>query len=139
MSLRFELPAERRPVFEMVIPVRWGDMDAMGHVNNTLYFRYMETVRLEWVYRIVGRPGAQGPVIVNAFCNFLEQVEYPADLLARHYVGEVGRSSLDIYITLERVDQPGVIQAEGGARMVWVDYAAKKSVPLPEALRALLA
>ena len=83
MSLRFELPAERRPVFEMVIPVRWGDMDAMGHVNNTLYFRYMETVRLEWVYRIVGRPGAQGPVIVNAFCNFLEQVEYPADLLAR--------------------------------------------------------
>jgi acyl-CoA thioester hydrolase len=138
MSLRFELPAQRRLVFEMVIPVRWGDMDAMGHVNNTLYFRYMETVRLEWVYGLVGPPGAQGPVIVNAFCNFLEQVEYPADLLARHYVGEIGRSSLDTYITLERVERPGVIHAEGGARMVWIDYEARKSVPLPDVLRAQL-
>jgi acyl-CoA thioester hydrolase len=31
------------------MPVRWGDMDAYGHVNNTVYFRYMEQVRVEWL------------------------------------------------------------------------------------------
>jgi hypothetical protein len=36
-------PAEHKKLtLEMTIPIRWGDMDAMGHVNNTLYFRYME-------------------------------------------------------------------------------------------------
>ena len=32
------------------MPIRWGDMDAMGHVNNTVYFRYMEQTRIEWLY-----------------------------------------------------------------------------------------
>ena len=139
-GLRFELPGpqSRRLVYEMVIPVRWGDMDAMGHVNNTVYFRYMEIVRLDWIYTRVAPPGPQGPVIVNAFCNFLRQIEYPGDVLARHYVGEVGRSSFDTWITLERTDQPGVRYAEGGARIVWVDHAAQKSVPLPAAVRALI-
>ena len=36
------------PVFEMSMPIRWGDMDAFGHVNNTVYFRYMEQVRISW-------------------------------------------------------------------------------------------
>jgi acyl-CoA thioester hydrolase len=137
-GLRFELPELRRPVHEMVIPVRWGDMDAMGHVNNTVYFRYMEIVRLEWVYRKVGPPGVQGPVVVNAFCNFLRQLEYPGDVLARQYVGEVGRSSFDTWVTLERTDRPGMRYAEGGARMVWVDFASQKSVPLPAQVRALV-
>jgi acyl-CoA thioester hydrolase len=136
--LRFVLPERKKLIFEMVIPVRWGDMDAMGHVNNTVYFRYMEIVRLEWLHRVVGPPGEQGPVIINAFCNFLKQIEYPGDVLARHYVGGVGRSSFDTWMTLERTDRPGVVYAEGGARTVWTDYAAQKSVPLPAALRALL-
>ena len=36
--------SERILVFELDIPIRWGDMDAMGHVNNTVYFRYLEAV-----------------------------------------------------------------------------------------------
>jgi len=136
--LRFELPESRKLTHEMVIPVRWGDMDAMGHVNNTVYFRYMEIVRMEWLYRVVGGPGAQGPVVVNSFCNFLRQIEYPGDVLARHYVAEPGRTSFDVYVTLQRTDNLGVIYAEGGARTVWVDYAAQKSVPLPASLRAVI-
>ena len=45
--LRFTLPEKKTLVHEMVMPIRWGDMDAMGHVNNTNYFRYMESVRIE--------------------------------------------------------------------------------------------
>jgi acyl-CoA thioester hydrolase len=78
--MRFELPEAKKLTLEMVIPVRWGDMDAMGHVNNTIYFRYLEIVRIEWLHRVAGAPNpeGEGPVIVNTFCNFLKQLKYPA-------------------------------------------------------------
>ena len=138
--MRFELPERKTLTLEMVMPVRWGDMDAMGHVNNTLYFRYMEIVRLEWLFKIGARPdpNGSGPVIVNAFCNFIRQLEFPGDVLARHYVANPGRSSFDTFITLERVETPGVVYAEGGATTVWTDFKAQKSVPMPEWLRSLL-
>jgi acyl-CoA thioester hydrolase len=138
--VRFHVPAEKKLTHEMVIPIRWGDMDAMGHVNNTIYFRYLEIARLEWLYRIGGQPDptGTGPVIVNAFCNFIRQLEFPGDILAKHYVTNPGRSSFDTYITLARTDDPGTIYAEGGAKTVWTDFQAQKSVPLPEWVRALV-
>jgi len=138
--LRFTLPDPRKLVHEMVIPIRWGDMDAMGHVNNTVYFRYFETARLEWLdsIRAPATPQGEGPVIVNAFCNFLRQLEYPGSVLARHFVADIGRTSFDTYLTLERTDRPGVVHAECGARIVWVDSRVPKSVPLPDWLREQL-
>jgi len=139
--MRFDLPEHKKLTLEMTIPIRWGDMDAMGHVNNTLYFRYMEIVRLEWLYSIGATKDEQGdgPVIVNAFCNFIRQLEYPGDVLAKHYVASPGRTSFEAYITLERADEPGVLYATGGATTVWIDFPQQKSVPLPEWLRALIA
>ncbi|MCI1192933.1 acyl-CoA thioesterase [Calidifontimicrobium sp. SYSU G02091] len=139
--MRFELPEHKKLTHQTVIPIRWGDMDAMGHVNNTVYFRYMEIVRIEWLHALGGAPDPQGtgPVIVNAFCNFHKQLEYPGDVLAKHYVAKPGRSSFETYITLERTDEPGVIYASGGAKTVWVDFPAGKSVPLPDWLRAVIA
>ena len=138
--MRFDIPEQKKLTLEMVIPIRWGDMDAMAHVNNTLYFRYMEIIRLEWLFRVVGAmdPRGEGPVIVNAFCNFLQQLKFPGDVLAKHFVAEPGRSSFNTYITLERSDEPGVFYASGGARTVWVNYAKGKSVPLPEHVRKLV-
>ena len=138
--MRFDLPAEKKLTHEMVIPIRWGDMDAMGHVNNTLYFRYMEIVRLEWLYAVGGKvtPAGHGPVIVNAFCNFIKQLAFPGDVLAKHFVANAGRSSFDTFITLERIDEPGVVYATGGAKTVWIDFPNQRSVPLPEAVRALI-
>lgn len=139
--MRFPLPDDIRATFELVIPIRWGDMDAMGHVNNAMYFRYLEVLRIEWFTRLGCGPGAgggKGPLIINAFCTFIRQLEYPGDVLARHYVGAMGRSSLDTYATLERVDRPGEIHAEGGATVVWTEYARQKSLPFPEEMRARL-
>ena len=138
--MRFELPAEKKLVYEKVISIRWGDMDAMGHLNNTTYFRYFETVRIDWLYGLGGAPDprGQGPVIVNAFCTFIRQLEYPGDVLARHYVSAPGRTSFDTWLTLERTDQPGIVHAEGGATMVWVDFQRQKSVPLPDWLREVV-
>ena len=70
--MRFDLPDDKKLCFELVIPIRWGDMDAMGHVNNANYFRYLETLRIDWFRSIGCLPDADGvgPVIINAFCSF---------------------------------------------------------------------
>src|SRR4051812_23316794 len=138
--MRFEVPEQKKLTHEMVIPIRWGDMDAMGHVNNTVYFRYLEIVRIEWLHRAGGAPDrdGSGPVIVNAFCNFIRQLQYPGDVRARHYVANAGRTSFDTFITLERTDEPGVLYANGGATMVWIDFPRQKAVPLPAWLRELI-
>lgn len=130
-----------RPVFEMSMPIRWGDMDAFGHVNNTVYFRYMEQVRISWFEQLdlVGRvDDGQGPVLVNASMDFLRQLHYPGEIIGRMSVGKPGRSSFDTGFELVRADDPTTLYARGNARCVWVDYAAGKSVPLPERLRELI-
>jgi acyl-CoA thioester hydrolase len=139
--MRFEIPDDKKLVHEMTFPIRWGDMDAMHHVNNAMYFRYLEIARIEWLHSVGGAPNpdGDGPVIVNAFCNFTRQLEFPGTVLAKHYVANPGRTSFDTFITLERTDLPGVIHATGGATTVWVNFREQKSVPLPEWLRALLA
>lgn len=138
--MKLDIPEQKKLVHEMRIPIRWGDMDAMGHVNNTIYFRYMEIVRVDWLdsLRAAPNPQGQGPVIVNAFCNFYRQLEYPGEVLARHYVSNPGRSSFDTWITMARVDDPQTIYAAGGATTVWMDFPAQKSAPLPDWLRPLL-
>jgi acyl-CoA thioester hydrolase len=139
--MRFDIPEQRKLVHEMVMSIRWGDMDAMGHVNNTLYFRYFEIIRIEWLHSVAGPPdmNGEGFVVANAFCNFLRQLEYPGELLARQYVANPGRSSFDTFVTLERIDAPGQLYATGGATVVWVNIPQGKSAPLPERLRLLLA
>ena len=112
----------------------------MGHVNDTVYFRYMETVRIEWM-RAVGcdpDPQGQGPVIVNAFCNFYRQLEYPGDVRVKLYVSDPGRTTFETWCTMERTDQPGVVCAEGGATTIWVDFPQQKAETLPDWMRALV-
>lgn len=132
--------SKKQLVHSMCMPIRWGDMDAMGHVNNTVYFRYMETARIEWLSEIGCLPAAsgEGPVIITARCTFLKQLKYPGDIEVRTYVGTPGRSSFETVQEIRRVDQPEVLAAEGGAKIVWVNFPAEKSVPLPERVRALL-
>ena len=135
--MRFELPAQKKLIHELSVPLRWGDMDSMGHINNTLYFRYMEICRLDWLFQVgagVARTG-EGPVIINAFCNFLSQLEFPGELRVTMFVARPGRSSFESYYTLERSDGPGVVVAEGGARVVWTDFAARKSAAMPDWFR----
>ena len=138
--MRFHVPEHKKLTSETVIPVRWGDMDAMGHVNNTIYFRYFEIARLDWLFSVGAgaKPDGTGPVIVNAFCNFVRQVSFPGDVRVRHYVANPGRTSFETYLTLERVAEPGVLYAEGGAKTVWYDATAGRSVPLPDWLRDLV-
>jgi acyl-CoA thioester hydrolase len=138
--MRLEIPEKKKLVHEMTVPIRWGDMDAMGHVNNTLYFRYLEIARIEWMHSIGAAPDpkGEGPVILNAFCNFYKQLEYPGDVRVKMYVSDPGRTTFESWCTLERADQPGVVYAAGGATTIWVDFPAQKSRPLPDWMRAIV-
>jgi acyl-CoA thioester hydrolase len=113
-------------------------MDMLGHVNNTSYFRYFEQARIEWVYGLQ-QPGkaysGTGPVIVNASCTFLSPLVYPGDVEVRMYLGEPGRTSIGSYYDLT---MDGRKYAEGAAKMVWIDLASGRSVPVPDGIAALV-
>jgi acyl-CoA thioester hydrolase len=114
--------------------MRWGDMDAMGHLNNAMYFRYFETVRIDWLLGIGARPDPKGEgfVIANAVCNFYKQLAFPASIVAKLYVSDVARTTFETWITLELENEPDVIYAAGGSTTIWIDSVAKKAASLPE-------
>ena len=121
------------------MPIRWGDMDAYGHVNNTVYFRYMEQARVEWIeaMNILVRPGGAGPVIINASCTFLIPMTYPGHVEVRTFTGPPGRSSVQTYVEMS-IEGDERLYAEGAAKEVWMDTQSGKSVPLPDHVRAML-
>lgn len=123
--------------------IRWGDMDVLGHVNNTIYFRYMESGRIAFLEQASGKFDAkgQGPVIVTAYCNFIKQLKYPGEIEVRTYAGPPGRSSFEVTHDILLVEDDGqarVVHATGGGKVVWIDFAAEKSVPVPPQVRAVL-
>jgi acyl-CoA thioester hydrolase len=131
---------DRKLVHTTRVPIRWGDMDAMGHVNNTVYFRYMEQTRIEWFYACAQRLGVgayegQGPVIVNASCTFHVPLTYPGEAEVRMFVGPLGKTSMESYY---EISMAGRKYADGAAKLVWIDLKTTKSAPLPEPFRALL-
>ncbi len=111
-------------------------MDALGHVNNTAYFRYMEQARIEWLFahRPNGYEGT-GPVIVNASCTFLVPLVYPGVVEVRMFLGELGRSSIGSFYELW---VSGTMYAEGAAKIVWIDLERGRPVPLPQSIVAVV-
>lgn len=129
----------RKLLLETRIPVRWGDMDAYGHVNNTIYFRYFEQARVEWLESQGSRVSPDepvGPVIINASCTFYAPVNYPATVIVRMYGGEPGRTSVMTWYELF-VDGEDRLYADGAAKTVWMDTRTGKSSPLPDTIRQI--
>ncbi len=120
--------------------VRWGDMDAFGHVNNTVYFRYMEQTRIEWLEAGDAAMVAdgEGPVVVHTACTFLRQLKYPADIEVRMFARIPGRSSVETTYQILASDDSQILYAEGTAKIVWVNFEQAKSVRLPDRVRRIL-
>jgi acyl-CoA thioester hydrolase len=126
-------------VFTTHIPIRWGDLDAFKHVNNTIYFRYMEQARVEWLEALdipVEIAQDEGVILVNASCTFLRPLTYPGTVECRVFVGPPGRSSLPTFYQMRRVGEE-ILYAEGASKIVWINNSTGKSTPLPEKLRSL--
>jgi len=119
------------------IAVRWGDMDAYGHVNNALYMRYLEEARVQFLAEIGATMDGSGidPVVINVGCTFLRPITYPATIIVNSYIGEIGRSSFMVHYELATADSPETICSEGYSKVVWMDHHSGRSVPLPDNIR----
>lgn len=134
-------PEDIRLVHTETMVMRWGDMDAMMHVNNTVYFRYMEQARIGWIETWgVGTTAmdAEGPVIANASCQFKRPLKYPGGVEVRVYAGRIGRSSLPTFYEMRRTDDPETIYAAGAALFVWLNNVTGKPAAFPDTVRRRL-
>lgn len=128
-------------VYSIVIPIRWYDMDAFGHVNNSVYLTYFEQARISWWKTITPADTSfseVGPVIINAECAFYKAIIFPETLTVKLYVGPPGRSSYDCFYQIYSETQPDTLYAAGSTKVVWVDRKAERSLPLPDYMRQLL-
>ena len=134
------MSADRRLAHVERIPMRWGDMDAMGHVNNTVYFRYMEQARIGWFDALV--PEAEGwketgIVIANASCTYKRPLVYPGTVEVSLYVGPpAGSSVLTMYEMHVAGDRH--LYADGSATVVFIDLAKQKPRRIPDMVRECL-
>lgn len=121
-------------------PMRWGEMDALGHANNVRYFSWFESARAtvfhdtEFFARL---PEGIGPVVAKATCEYRRPVVWPAELVVGTRVARLGQSSLTIEHAVAREDAPEALCAVGETVVVLVDYATGRAVPIPEAIRTL--
>ena len=120
--------------------VLWGDMDALGHVNNVMYFRYMEQARIGLFARLVPEEHAWkslGMVIASTSCDFKRALVYPADIEVRVYTEPPGGSSLG---TVYEIAPAGEQQpwAVGRATIVFMNLELDRPTRIPDFVREKL-
>ncbi|PKN82573.1 MAG: acyl-CoA thioesterase [Deltaproteobacteria bacterium HGW-Deltaproteobacteria-1] len=123
----------------MNIPVAWGEMDAMGHVNNIIYFRYFETVRIEYFNRLnmidYARESGIGPILASTECRFKMPLQYPDTVIVGTKILSMEEDRFvmghEVFSTKHKR-----IAADGEGVVVTYDYRNNKKVPIPADLRA---
>ncbi len=140
MSGAENCPLKVGDTYEIDVPMRWADADALNHLNNAVYFRYMEEGRISMFYTgNVPQSSQFGPVVVHCSCDFKKSIVYPATVRVSHRLVRIGRSSMEHEVDLSVVTGDQLeLRAQGRSVMVWMDFAADKSHPWPaEVLEAL--
>jgi acyl-CoA thioester hydrolase len=119
------------------ISVRWGDMDALGHVNNSVFATYLEEARLRWFAGIPGgwRDEHASPVLAAQTINFRMPIVWPEELVITLTLARVGNSSLAMDYVMTARDTPSRRYADGNVVMVWTGPDGRP-VALPTHLRA---
>jgi acyl-CoA thioester hydrolase len=137
------MPAEKNQrgshLATMTFPIRWGDMDALAHVNNVMYLRYFEESRLEWMmrYGMHLNNKSEGMILLKTTATYKKPVTYPANVVVDLYAGRTGNTSFDLLntLTVEGDNEPA---CEAEFVIVWFDYINNKPKVIPEFLRDLL-
>ena len=117
--------------------VIWGDMDAFGHINNTVYFRYFEDARIAYFTKIgiseLKEQSGTGLILAKSHCNFRLPLDYPD----RIHIATRSRILSPKTIVMEYAvfsEKHGSIAAEGEGLIVYYDYAKGKSCEIPKAI-----
>jgi acyl-CoA thioester hydrolase len=128
--------------FSMVQRVRFGDLDAMQHLNNVEFLRFFETARIEYITELFpqhspDRPNDFGFIFAECHINYRAPGKYRDDVRTYVWVSEIRRSALRVDFEMV-VDADDRKLAEGYGWLVGYDYAEGRSRPLPETLRERL-
>jgi acyl-CoA thioester hydrolase len=127
--------------FTLVWPVQWGDQDAFGHVNNTVYFRWMESARIAYMDQLglddMYATQRIGPILASIKCDYRRQLHYPDTIEIGAKVTRLGRSSIGLVHAIFSQQQQAVV-AEGDSTLVVFDYKTQQSHPIPTELRAAI-
>jgi len=120
------------------IPIAWGEMDSFQHVNNIVYFRYFESIRMAYfgkldVWTFMEETGI-GPILSSTKCRFRIPLTYP-DMISGG--GRVTRLEADRYVMEYKLvsHEHRKVAAEGEGLIVSYDYREKRKAPLPEELK----
>jgi len=126
------------PLYHIQFAIRWGDMDSLGHVNNIMYFRYFEQIRLEW-YESMGfaslEETQEGMLIVDNHAEYLKPLVYPAHIHVHMAGHSPGRSS---FVSTYTITSGDTLFTRGSSKVVWVNRLEGKSTTLPDSVRSLL-
>ncbi|WP_323016285.1 thioesterase family protein [Castellaniella sp.] len=125
--------------FEIRIEVRWGDMDALRHVNNVAYFRYFEEARVR-LFSALEMDASQGRygVLAHASCDFLKPLLYPAHIVVGMALRRIGRTSVELDCWIAAGDDAQNLYAKGRNVLVCTDGATGRPVPWTDADRQML-
>jgi acyl-CoA thioester hydrolase len=136
------LPAEMAdfPV-SIELPVQWGDQDAFGHVNNTVYFRWFESARIAYLERLEMADQHSaiglGPILAAIGCNYRHQVRYPDRMIIGSRVTRIGRTSIAMEHGVWSTGQQALV-ADGHSTIVVFDYVAHQKREVPATVRATI-
>ncbi len=138
-ALPAEAPAsaERRLLARVPIGVRWRDLDAFNHVNNSTFLTYLEEARLVWLSKIRGPWFSETylPVLAASEVNYRAPINWPGQVVVELYCERLGKSSLTLAHRVVDAQQPDRLYSDGRTVMVWTEPASGRAIPLPEAIR----
>ena len=124
---------------EVTLDVAWGEMDALGHVNNVRYIAWAETGRIAFFEKLgmsTRRGDPVGPILARMENDFLEPVEYPARVTVGVRAAKVGNTSVTIEHEIWHTGSPERVVARGRAVVVLINYATNEKVRVPDAIRS---
>jgi acyl-CoA thioester hydrolase len=117
---------------------RWGDMDALGHVNNALYFKYFEEARIAFLEALYqGKPfdtQGEGPILATISCQFKKTLHYPQAFWIGLGLNHLGGKSMTLTYTLVLSEDESLV-ATGDSVLVWMDYQSGLTKAIPAWLR----
>ena len=120
------------------IPVAWGEMDSLRHVNNIVYFRYFESARMAYFRRLdiwnyMNETGI-GPILAATQCKFKIPLTYPDVVSVGAKISEIETDRFNMKYTVVSHNHAKVA-AEGDGLIVSYDYRAQKKAPLPDEIK----
>lgn len=127
-----------RPLHRADLAVRWRDLDAFDHVNNSSYLTYLEEARLQWLGTLPGpwMSATAAPVLAASHVNYRQPIGWPGSLVVELFVERLGSTSLTLAHRIVSAHDASVVYSDGNVVLVWIDRASGRSTALPETVRA---